>query len=91
MTPCGCEDVCRFGSGPDPVVRAMASGMPGTPDGSRDRGHASGSHRPNGTLTAVRLRFSAITMPSSALAAADGSLWVADDRNGMVLRLTRTS
>ena len=29
--------------------------------------------------------------PVGVVAAADGSLWVADDRNGMVLRLTRTS
>ena len=128
-----------------------------------DRGRASGSHRPNGILTAVRLRLSAIIKPSKVLArlavallavllltrttasasvignhacrdtghrvvafpvdaqgipsgpgteliggwtekpgqelggpvgvvaAADGSLWVSDDRNGMVLRLTRTS
>ena len=43
-----------------------------------------GSHRPNGTLTAVRLRFSAITMPSSALAAVAVPLLA-------VLLLTRTT
>ena len=49
-----------------------------------DRGRASGSHRPNGILTAVRLRLSAIIKPSKVLAPLAVALLA-------VLLLTRTT